>query len=72
MAKTPLSFTASVNPYAASSTGSDLHEDDFAVDFGGVSVGGGADNSWVSKLVRDLVVAGLSGLAIKYVWSKIK
>ncbi len=66
-----LTIAPNINP--SSSTGSDVFSKPVSPSFGAISVGGsGSGASWVSSLVRDLLVAGLSGLAIKYVWGKIK
>lgn len=67
----PLNLSST--PVSSASTGSDIFDKDFQADFGGVSVGGGgAGASWVSGLMRDLVVGAATALAVKFLWSKIK
>lgn len=66
---TPLDLSLSVSP--ASSTGAQMTPDDQLFQFGEISIGG-AGASWVSGVVRDVIVAGIAGIAIKFVWDKIK
>ncbi len=71
MAAPELTIAPNINP--SSSTGSDVFSKPQSPSFGAISVGGdGAAASWISSLVRDLLVAAISGLAIKYAWGKIK
>ena len=66
---TPLDLALTVAP--ASSTGALMTPDDQKFGFGDISLGGGGA-SWVSGLVRDVLVAAIAGLAIKFAWDKIK
>ena len=68
MAIPPLSLTAQ----ASSGTGSDVYDKDNIFEFGAISVGSGSQNSWVTGLVRDAIVAAIAGLVVKFAWSKIK
>lgn len=68
-APTPLNINPTIAP--ASTTGAQMTPDDQGFDFGDISIGG-AGASWVSGLVRDVLVAAIAGLAIKFAWDKIK
>ncbi len=72
MATPELTIAPNINP--SSSTGSDVFSKPQSPSFGSISVGGdgAAAGTWISTLVRDLLVAAISGLAIKYAWGKIK
>lgn len=75
-----LGINAHHNPVSSASTGSDIHEGGaFTADFGGIVIGDGSTSgggsgatAWVGNLVQNVIVAAIAGLAVKYVWSKIK
>lgn len=71
MAIPPMSFTLAPSSSASSATGLDNFGGSGGGWTGDISVGSGA-NSWVSGLVRDLMIGAAVVLAVKYAWGKLK
>ncbi len=67
---TPFQLSAAVNP--VSGTGSDIFDKRSSFDFGGIALGDGAGNSWVSGLVRDVTVGVIVALLARAAWKYMK
>ena len=69
---TPLSFSLAPSSSASSDTGLDNLGSHGGGYTGGVSIGAGAGDTWVTSLVRDLVILAGVVLAAKYAWKRMK
>lgn len=72
MAKTPLSFSVPIAPQSGAEAGLDSFGSHGGGYTGGVNVGAGAADTWVTSLVRDLVILAGVVLAAKYAWGRLK
>ncbi len=67
-----LGFELGISPSSAASAGADMFGDGGQWD-GSVNIGaGGAPDSWLSGIVRDLVIGVAVALAAKWAWGKLK
>lgn len=67
-----LSFSLAPSSSAASATGLDNLGGHGGAMTGGVNIGAGAGDTWVTNIVRDLAIFAGVALAAKYLWGRIK